>query len=212
MIENQKEKIKVATHSIALAIGKSIEKIDDEQSKIELIRSAVDDIRFEQDKSGYFFVYQNTTNVALPPKKELQGKDLKNVKDANDVFLVKELRDLSKKGGGFLTWIWPKPGAGDVSKLGYAEMIPGTNFWIGTGVYLDNIEAYTSGMKTRISKKVQATTIKVLVISGVLFILITALCLVIVFGITKGLEKVISGVQDIAKGEGDLTKRVMRFK
>ncbi len=208
MLEDQKDKLKVATHSIAVAIGKSLEKIENEQEKIELIRLAVDDIRFEQDKSGYFFVYQNTTNVALPPKKELQGKDLKNTKDANGVYLVKELRDLSKNGGGFLTWIWPKPGAGDVSKLGYAEMIPGSDFWIGTGVYLDNIEAYAATMESSISEKVKSMTIQMLGIAGLLFVVITTQCLFIVFGITKALKSMILSVQDIAEGEGNLTKRV----
>nr|WP_319495014.1 methyl-accepting chemotaxis protein [uncultured Desulfobacter sp.] len=168
----------------------------------------IDDIRFEEDKSGYFFIYQETTNVALPPKKEIQGKDLKNTKDANGVYLVKELRALSKKGGGFLTWIWPKPGAGDVPKLGYAEMIPGTNFWIGTGVYLDNIDAYQQRMAQDIHGKVKSSTLRMLIFCGIIAACIIVLCLFIIVGIVKKLGLIIDNVKDIAQGEGDLTKRV----
>lgn len=208
MLDDQKAKLKVATHSIALAIGQSIKSLDGEKDKIDAIRLAIDDIRFEQDKSGYYFVYQETTNIALPPKKELQGKDLGDLKDKNGVFLVRELKDKASSGGGFVEYIWPKPGAGDVAKLSYAEMIPGTNFWIGTGVYLDNIDAFTSVMKDGIAEKVKSMIVRMIGIAGILFVTIAVLCLFIVFGITKALTNMITGVQDIAEGEGDLTKRI----
>ncbi len=117
-------------------------------------------------------------------------------------------RDVAQSGGGFIEYIWPKPGAGDTPKLGYAEMIPGTNFWIGTGVYLDNIDAYTASMESDIAKKVKTTIFKMVFITGAIFTIIAGVCLAIVFGITKGLKRMILGVQDIAGGEGDLTKRI----
>ncbi len=172
MLEDQKDKLKVATHSIALAIGQNIKSLDSEQEKIDAIRLSIDDVRFEKDNSGYYFVYQDTTNIALPPKKSLQGKDLKDLKDKNGVYLVKDLRDNAKAGGGFVEYIWPKPGAGDVPKLSYAELIPGTNFWIGTGVYLDNIDQYTAAMGSSISEKVKSMTIKMLSVTGLLLLLL----------------------------------------
>lgn len=39
-----------------------------------------------------------------------------------------------------MDFVFPKPGAGDVFKLGYAEKIEGTPYWIGTGVYIDNVD------------------------------------------------------------------------
>ena len=142
MLADQKAKIQVASHSIALAIGHALEGVADKNVRVDIIRKMIDDIRFEDDKSGYYFVYEGTVCVALPPKKELQGKDLADMKDKNNVYLARELRDRAKEGGGFVQYIWPKPGAGDVPKLGYAEMIPGTDMWLGTGVSLDNINKY----------------------------------------------------------------------
>ena len=208
MLEDQKDKLKVATHSIALAIGRSIEKIQDEQEKINAIRLEVDDIRFEEDKSGYYFVYRDTTNIALPPKKELQGKDLKDTADKNGVFFVRELRDQAKKGGGFVNFVFPKPGAGDTPKLGYAEMIPGTDFWIGTGVYIDNIETTKAAITTEINRNVKASIIRMVIIAGLIFIAIASLCLIIVWGIGTSLKAMIVNFEDVAKGEGDLTKRI----
>ncbi|MCM2284000.1 MAG: methyl-accepting chemotaxis protein [Desulfobacula sp.] len=208
MLEDQKDKIRVATHSIALAIGRSIEKIQDEEEKINAIRLGVDDIRFEEDKSGYYFVYRDTTNIALPPKKELQGKDLQDMKDKNNVYLVKELRDQAKKGGGFVSYVWPKPGTVDTPKLSYAEMIPGTDFWIGTGVYIDNIETTKKAITTEINRNVKVSIVRMVIIAGLIFIAIAGLCLIIVWGIGASLKAMIVNFQDVAKGEGDLTKRI----
>lgn len=208
MLVDQKDKIKVASHTAALALGHAVEDINDNEDKVELIRKLIDDIRFESDKSGYYFVYRGTVNVALPPKKELQGRDLGDLKDKNGVYLVREMQEKAKKGGGFVEYIWPKPGADDTPKLSYAEMIPGTNMWIGTGVYLDNIEQYQGSMSEEISSKVTGNIITMLVVAGAVFVLTITLCLLIVFGIVGSLKSMVLSFKDIAEGEGDLTKRI----
>lgn len=109
MLADQKDKIKVASHSMALAVGRAIESSPDRDAQIEIIRKLIDDIRFEEDESGYFFVYEDTTCIALPPKKDVQGKDIGDTKDKNGVYLVRELRDKAQQGGGFVEYIWPKP-------------------------------------------------------------------------------------------------------
>jgi len=208
MLNLQKDKLKVATHSIAVSLGAILENLEGEQEKYRAIRSTIDDIRFEADKSGYYFAYQDTTNVALPTKKEMQGKDLGGLADKNGVYLVKDLRDMAKEGGGFVHYVWPKPGAGDVPKLSYAEMIPGTDIWIGTGIYIDNIDE----MKVRINDdsnlKIGKFITKMIILSGIFFVCIVALCLRIVFGIGKSLTNMISSFEDITTGEGDLTRRI----
>ena len=208
MLEDQKAKIKVATHTAAIMVSEAIDGITDKNEQITMIRKLNDKIRFETDKSGYFFVYDGTVNVSLPPKKDAQGKDLGSIQDKNGVKLVQILRDKSKQGGGFLEYIWPKPGAGDQPKLSYAEMIPGTAMWIGTGVYIDNITAYEQHMADEIGGMVSRRTTSMLIVSGIIFTTIIALCLVIAFGIVRALKEMVASFQDIAEGEGDLTKRI----
>lgn len=209
MLADQKAKLQVASHSLALAAGHAIEGMESLDEKIAIIRKLIDDIRFESDKSGYFFVYNNTTNVALPSNKSLQGKDLGDMKDKNGVYLVRELRDKASGGGGFVEYIWPKPGAGDVPKLSYAELIPGTEMWIGTGVYLDNIAAYETLMKEDLNAQVSKNVTTMLLIAGAIFVGIITLCLLIVFGLVNALKLMILNFRDIAEGEGDLTKRIV---
>jgi methyl-accepting chemotaxis protein len=171
MLSDQKEKLQVATKSMAISLGEAIKGLSDEQA-VEAIRKAIDTIRFEEDKSGYFFVYKGTVNVALPTKKESHGKDLGDLADKNGVYFVRELARRADGGGGFIEYIFPKPGKGDQPKLGYAEMIPGTKYWIGTGVYIDNIEDAKTGIKTAIEGVVRSMTGKILAVMAAVFVLV----------------------------------------
>jgi methyl-accepting chemotaxis protein len=209
MMEDQKAKLKVATHSVAIALGHAIEGLDDKDRKIETIRKLVDDIRYEEDKSGYYFVYENTTNVALPPAKDKQGKDLAANQDKNGVYYVRELMDQANRGGGFVQYVFPKPPANqDTPKLAYSEMIPGTQMWIGTGIYIDNIDTYVSTLSTEMNGQVRSSLTTMALSAGTVFVVITSIILLIAFGIVRGLNHVVVNLRDIAQGEGDLTRRL----
>jgi len=209
MLEDQKAKLQVATHSVALAIGHALEGVQSAEARVDLIRKLVDDIRFESDQSGYYFVYENTTNVALPPAKKKQGMDLAGAKDKNGVFFVRELMDQANKGGGIVQYVYPKPPSGeDMPKLAYAEMIPGTSMWIGTGIYIDNIDAFVSSLHTEMNVQVRSSLMHMLLISGVFFVAIISVILLIAFGIVRGISQVATSINDIAQGEGDLTRRL----
>jgi len=208
MLEDQKARIQLASHAAALMAEAAIKGVADEQQIKTIIRDLVDKIIYEKDRSGYYFVYEGTVNVAFPVKKENVGKDLGGIADKNGVKVIQDLRDAAKGGGGFVQYIWPKPGAGEQPKLSYAEMIPGTNMWIGTGVYIDNIDAYKAQMAGEIGAMVTKRTTTMVIVSGVIFAAIIALCLFIAFGIVRALKEMIASFQDIAEGEGDLTKRI----
>ena len=208
MLEDQKARIQLASHAAALMAEAAIKGVADEQQIKTIIRDLVDKIIYEKDRSGYYFVYEGTVNVAFPVKKENVGKDLGGIADKNGVKVIQDLRDAAKGGGGFVQYIWPKPGAGEQPKLSYAEMIPGTNMWIGPGVYIDNIDAYKAQMAGEIGAMVTKRTTTMVIVSGVIFAAIIALCLFIAFGIVRALKEMIASFQDIAEGEGDLTKRI----
>lgn len=208
MYLDQKAKVKVASHALAVSVGSAIKNIDNPEEKNAVIRSLVNEIRYEDDKSGYFFVFDGTITVAMPPKQELVGKDLTDFKDKNGVYVIRSLKEQAKGGGGFVEYIWPKPGAGETPKVSYAEMIPGTNLWLGTGVYIDNIEAFKSSLEITMNNQVAENLRNMLISAGIVFGAIILLSLIIVFGLVKSLKTMIVGLKDIAEGEGDLTQRV----
>lgn len=133
-----KEIAKNVVHATALGLGEILRDVKEENKRIALIRSFVSPIRFYQDKSGYFYVYNTKcVNIAHATQKDLQGKNLYDHKDVKGKFVIRELNDAAKKGGGFVEFYWVKPGAkGEQKKMGYVEPVPGTDYFIGTGVYL----------------------------------------------------------------------------
>jgi len=204
MLEGEKRKLQVATKSMAVSVGEAIKDVTDLEGKIAVIRKLVDKVRFEKDKSGYFFVYNKTVVVALPPKPSLHGKDLGHLKDKNGVALVQELNQKAQGGGGFVTYVWPKPGKGDQPKLSYAMLIPGTDMWIGTGVYLDNVEAETLAIESSIDSIVSnyiwviGSSVLVIFLGVVL-----PFCLLLVRSIVQPLNEAVE-LADLVAG-GDLT-------
>lgn len=192
VFQGQKEKLRVATHSTALALGELLEGLDSEEQKMEAIRKAVDPVRFEDDKSGYYFVYRDTTNVALPTKKELQGEDLGDTADKNGVYYVKELKEKAHEGGGFVRYVFPKPGAGETPKLAYAEMIPGTKCWIGTGVYLDNVNAAQAELNETMSASISKWNMVRYGASGTIFLVIIAVMFLITRSIVGPLKNLVN--------------------
>jgi methyl-accepting chemotaxis protein len=208
LLDSQKKKIQVATQAMATALGSSLRQVTEAQAQIDSIRNLVNDIRYEDDKSGYFFVYQDTVNIAMGPNTSLQGKDLGDMKDKNGVMVIRELMKEAKGGGGYVKYIWPKPNQNDQPKISYAQMIPGTNYWVGTGVYIDNIETYIKKITNDINSIVEIRSYYMLFTVGIIYGGIFLLSLYIISGIVKALKIMITNFKDIAEGEGDLRKRI----
>ena len=136
--EQHKELARTMVHAVATGLGGALANLNNENERIELIRAFVAPIRFYADKSGYFYVYDSKClNIAHAIQKELQGKNLYNYQDVKGTYVIRDLNAAAQKGGGFVNFYWVKPGARrESAKLGYVEPIPGTDYFIGTGVYL----------------------------------------------------------------------------
>ena len=134
------KKIAVAyVHSYAVSIGAAVTEMKDDSTRIAYIRRAIDPISFYPDSSGYFYVYSfDCWNIAHARQKNLEGTNLYDYTDTLGKFVIRELSALAKTGGGFVEFYWIKPGeTGEKQKLGYVEPIPNTNYFIGSGVYLE---------------------------------------------------------------------------
>ncbi len=137
-IDCYKEIAKTMVHGTAAGLGEVLKGIKAEGKRIDAIRAFITPIRFFPDDSGYFYVYDfKCKNIAHATQKDLQGKNLYDYKNSKGKYPIRDVRDAAKKGGGFVEYFWVKPGSKDeFKKLGYVEPIPGTNYFIGSGVYL----------------------------------------------------------------------------
>nr|WP_322029461.1 methyl-accepting chemotaxis protein [Paraburkholderia sp. J76] len=100
-------------------------------------------IRYGDDKSGYFGVYDSQVTAVLNPvKPELEGKDGSGDIDQNGTHFAVEIVKSSSPGGGHIsTYYWPKPGKdGAVEKMTYADYVPEWDWHVFTGAYLDDVD------------------------------------------------------------------------
>ncbi|PKN41272.1 MAG: histidine kinase, partial [Deltaproteobacteria bacterium HGW-Deltaproteobacteria-18] len=209
MTDEAKDKIMIMAQSTATSIGAAIKDVTSHEERVSIISNLINDIRFEEDKSGYFFVFKETVYQAFPPNPARVGVDVGEIKDVNNVYFVRELMKRAKEGGGFVNYVFEKPGKGVQPKVSYSTMIPGTEMWIGTGIYIDNIaEAQAAVAADLESAAARSLTIAISFIGAGLAFLVLPLTIFLIRSIIVPLQRMIGMLKDIAQGEGDLTARL----
>lgn len=208
LLEDAKDKIQVATNNMATSISGMV-KASGGASAVDISRSLISDVRYEADKSGYFFVFKETTYQVMPTNPAREGTDVADAKDENGVYYVQELMTSAKKGGGFVRYIFDKPGKGPQPKISYATMIPGTDLWIGTGIYIDNIAEAQAVVAAELEAEAsRALRIALGFVIGGFVLVLLPVTIILVRSIIKPLQNMIAMLKDIAEGEGDLTRRL----
>ncbi len=138
-LEWNKQIAEAFVHSFAVSIGEAVLEMDDDATRIAYIRRAIDSIAFYPDDSGYFYVYHiDGVNIAHARQKDLQDQNLWDFQDSRDNYVIRMLSAEAQNSGGYVEYWWVKPGeTGEKNKLGYVELIPNTEYFIGSGVYLE---------------------------------------------------------------------------
>lgn len=120
---------------------------DDEAAKAEAVR-LLNTLSYgtgsnRQDTDGYFFTYDYSGRcIVLPPQPELVGQDLWEIRDRDGRPVVQELIKKAREGSGYFRYVWNKPSARQVApKLGYVIGLQRWGWMVGTGLYLDDIQA-----------------------------------------------------------------------
>jgi methyl-accepting chemotaxis protein len=96
------------------------------------------------DKNEYFWINDMTPKMVMHPiKPELDGKFLGEMKDPTGNQLFNGFVDVVKRQGeGFYSYLWPKPSFDQpVSKISYVKGFAPWGWIIGTGIYLDDVDA-----------------------------------------------------------------------
>lgn len=92
----------------------------------------------------YYFVLDMKHTILLHPiKPQLEGRDGALIKDPNGKYLFKEMVAVVKRHGeGSVGYQWPKAGFDEpVDKVTFVQGVPEWGWVIGTGVYLDDVDA-----------------------------------------------------------------------
>jgi methyl-accepting chemotaxis protein len=134
-----------------------------------------------------------------PTKPELDGKDLSDDADPNGKRLFVEFVDVARrKGAGFVAYLWPKPGSSEpVRKISYVKLFEPWGWVVGSGLYLDDLDAAARDEGTRVGLS-----------AGVILLIIGLGAFALARGITRALGTAVRAAGQIASG--DLAVRVER--
>ena len=130
---------------------------------------------------GYFFVYDmEGLNIVHPRQPDLMGTNLWNMRDSDGTYVIRELISRAKEGGGFQRYLWPKPSTGKITrKLGYAVALPRWGWVLGTGIYLDDVDAAAARMRGNLLASARQTLLGLagVAVFGALAVFATGLAL-----------------------------------
>lgn len=133
--------VTLAVHVAATGLSGLLTQTDDRELQASMIRDYVRTARFFDDETGYFFVYDSSgVCIANGIQPEIEGKNLLGYRDKAGFAVIKAIIELGQSGGGFVEYLWRHPDRkGTFEKLGYVEMIPDTDYIIGSGLYFHDI-------------------------------------------------------------------------
>ena len=158
--------------------------------------SAVRGLRYNQ--SDYFWINDLTPVMVMhPTNPKLEGQNLSAIRDPNGYALFNEMVAIAKsKGAGMINYLWPKPGAeAPVGKTSYVQLFEPWGWVIGSGVYIDDVQA-----------EFQSQVIKASVVGLIITLLMGLLLTLIVRSIVGPLQETVNAMANIASGESDLTR------
>jgi methyl-accepting chemotaxis protein len=104
--------------------------------------AAIKEIRYRGNE--YLFVLSQDARMIMHPiKPEMNNKDQSEATDANGKPIFAEIANISKTAGsGELRYVWPKPDSEQpVEKMSYVDTFAPWKWVIGTGVYIDDLNA-----------------------------------------------------------------------
>ena len=146
--------------------------------------------------NDYFWVNDMHPRMVMHPMRpEMNGNDISTFKDPNGKALFVDFVNVVRKdGAGFVPYEWPKPGFDKPQpKLSYVAGFAPWNWVIGTGVYIDDLNAQT-----------WASTRSALLAAGLVLLLTLAVSILVARSITQPLQRMTVTMNDLASGKLDV--------
>lgn len=118
---------------------------------LDMIRS----MRYGPEGKDYFWVNDTTPRMVMHPyRTDLNGKDLSGYRDKKGKHLFMEfVKVVQKQGGGFVDyyWQWKDQPERIAKKLSYVREFRPWGWIVGTGLYLDDVEAEMADYRNKIT-------------------------------------------------------------
>ena len=182
----------ILNHYHGLETAGTLSREAAQQQALAVVRQ----LRYDHD--DYFWINDLRPYMVMhPTNPKLDGKDLSAIKDPDGFALFNEMATLAKtKGAGMVDYRWPKPSSdAPVQKTSYVQLFEPWGWVIGSGVYIDDMQAEFWGQVWR------ACWVGL----GIALIM-AALVTLIARSIVRPLQEAVQAMANIASGESDLTR------
>lgn len=165
-----------------------------QQQALQVVRA----LRYDHD--DYFWINDLGPRMIMhPANPKLDGQDLSAIRDPDGFAVFNEMVALARlQDAGPVNYRWPKPGASEpVAKTSYIQLFKPWGWIIGSGVYIDDVQA-------EFARQLRDASLV-----GVGIALLMALVvLLIARSIARPLQEAVQAMGNIASGESDLTRRL----
>lgn len=174
-------------YNFVIGTGLYIDDID-AITKQELLEEIT---KIAYGKNGYFFVNNlQGTILAHGDQTELVGTSIWDYEDSYGTKVFQELLKATEKpNGAFCRYWWRMPETGNERpKIAFAMAIPEWNWLIGTGLYIDDVDAEVISMQNHIRKQSMQEIIFVILIASAIIILVYLLLGILFRALRRDLE------------------------
>lgn len=157
-------------------------------------KKTIRNMRYSQ--SGYLWINDFNNIMLVHPDPRLEGKDQSDLRDPNGIYIVREITKVCReKGEGFVNYAWKVPGQEELKpKISFAKSVPSKNWIVGTGIYVDDIEAAVVKEHTIIRREVSKSIVQYVVISLTVLILMQFIAFFLVSRFIAGPIEAITGI------------------
>ena len=199
LYENKREELRRVAELGASVVKGGLERVAKGEQTLDDAKARtaarVADMRFDGD--NYLFILDEKGTILQHPSPKVKGSSGVDLKDADGVYLFREMIDVSKRvGRGAVSYRWAKPGASEATpKMSYVVAVPEWGWVIGTGLWVDDIEAQFRRLAW---------------ITGGLSLLFVAIAGLTGFVVVRSVVRPLDGVRGamIALGNGDTNVRL----
>jgi len=131
------------------------------EARKKQVFALIKELRYGPDNKDYFWINDLHPRMVMHPyKPEMDGQDLAENKDPNGKKLFVEFAKVAKESGeGFVDYLWPKYGADKPQpKLSFVKLFKEWGWIIGTGLYIDDIDAMVNARRAELERRLKAET------------------------------------------------------
>jgi len=170
--ELDKSIVEVSTISVSTGIESVFTKtIIDSTTRATFCQTFVDEARFFDDESGYFFIETlNNAWVVAHINHDLIGTSRIDVKDEYGNYFIRDIVEtVTYSGHGYVEYFRKNPSTEIIErKLSFVTSIPSAGWFIGTGFYGDPASKYYDNTEAHKTILLETTNMMAKGISGIL--------------------------------------------